>query len=101
MNRTERLPRLMKAVVTASGRLPPILVGHAFLATALSLAARAYEDRPRAVGIYVSHAELGGADVVRIAQFPGWAFCIDAVHGLLRERQFTSVVSLEEWREVT
>jgi hypothetical protein len=42
-------------------------------------------------GIYVQRAELGGADVFRIVQFPGWVFCTDAVRDLVRERQFTNV----------
>lgn len=51
-------------------------------------------------GLCVPRVELGGADVFRIAQFPGWVFCTDAVRDLVRERHFTNVDFLEMGSDV-
>lgn len=46
-------------------------------------------------GIYVPRAELGDADIFRVAQFPGWVFCTDGVRDLASDRRFTNVDFLE------
>ncbi len=46
-------------------------------------------------GISIPRAELGGADVFRVAQFPGWVLCTDPVRDLIRDREFTNVDFLE------
>jgi hypothetical protein len=46
-------------------------------------------------GIYLRRKDLAGADVFRVAQFPGWVFCTDPVRVLVHERRFTNVDFLE------
>jgi hypothetical protein len=46
-------------------------------------------------GIYLPRDDLGGIDIFRVAQLPGWLFCTDLVRNLVRERDFTNVDFLE------
>jgi hypothetical protein len=46
-------------------------------------------------GIFLRREELAGADIFRVAQFPGWMLCTDPVRELVRERRFTNVDFLE------
>jgi hypothetical protein len=46
-------------------------------------------------GVYVRGADLGGADIFRVRQLPGWVLCTDMVRDLVRERRFSNVDFLE------
>ena len=56
---------------------------------------RSKVGRDQQSGIYVRRDELDGADIFRVAQFPAWVFCSDAVRDFIRERRFTNVEFLE------
>ena len=51
-------------------------------------------------GIYIPHADLGGADILRVVETPAWVFCTDAVRDLVHEQAFTNVDFFEMERRV-
>lgn len=56
---------------------------------------RVRSNRLPGAGIYVSHAELSGAGVFRVSEFPAWVFCIDSVRDAVAEHVVSNVSFLE------
>lgn len=52
-------------------------------------------DRFPDAGIYVSEADLCGASIFRVKEFPGWVFCTDHVRGVVVEKAFSNVSFLD------
>lgn len=52
------------------------------------------ERLPRA-GVFVKEADLGGKDIFRVHEFPGWIFCTEPVRELIEKEGFTNVSFLE------
>lgn len=46
-------------------------------------------------GIFVSDADLQGADIFRVAELPAWVFCTDAVRQLIEKEGFSNCSFLE------
>jgi hypothetical protein len=52
------------------------------------------ERLPKA-GVFVQNAELAGASIFRVHEFPGWVFCTDVARALIQKEGFTNVAFLE------
>lgn len=48
-------------------------------------------DRLPNAGVYVEEAGLGGANIFRVKEFPGWIFCTDRVREVIENEGFSNV----------
>lgn len=56
---------------------------------------RTKTERLPNAGIFVREADLAGAGIFRVYEFPGWVFCTDSVRELIEKEGFTNVAFLE------
>jgi hypothetical protein len=52
-------------------------------------------DRLAEAGVYVREADLCGASVFRVAEFPAWIFCTDQVRMVIEKEGYSNVSFLE------
>lgn len=56
---------------------------------------RTKTERLPNAGAFVREADLGGADIFRVYEFPGWVFCTDLVREVIKKEEFSNVTFLE------
>jgi hypothetical protein len=54
-----------------------------------------HHPRVSGKGLYLRAADLAGADLFGVYEFPGWILCTERVKEFIEEQQFTNVTFLE------
>jgi hypothetical protein len=52
-------------------------------------------ERLPGAGIFIDESELKGADIFRVAEFPGWVLLTDPVRSLILSEAYTNVAFLQ------